>query len=366
MTTENCHCHDYSTGAVAAKVRWHIMGRVNSTTWHKVEYLKWPVDWPAIFGRSGPLLIEIGFGSGLFIAALARARPEANILGIEISIPSLRNAGRKIQRGGLDNVLLIQADARSALTALCSPGSVDGVFINYPDPWPKKDQVNRRLINDDFLDLVASRLKEGGFLDIATDHEAYAAQIEECLQKSLYFTNPNGFAHSHLAGGRISTKYEQVALSEGRRPYYFLWVRSEEPISRLFPPPEEFNMPHVVVRVPASLDEIGHRFQPLHVEDYSMRIRFIDVYQSVSDGKLMIETYIVEDAVQQRIGIEIRSRATGEVVISLAELGFPRPTRGVHLAIGTLVDWLRETYPSTIVVQSTLARHHADTSDKRN
>lgn len=125
-------------------------------------------------------------------------------------------------------------------------------------------------------------------------------------------------------------------------------------------------MPHVVIRTPASLDEIGHRFRPQHVEDYSMRIRFIDMYQSVGDGKLMIETYIVEDAIQQRIGIEIRSRATGELVISLAEVGFPRPTRGVHMAIAALVDWLRETYPSTIVVQSTLARHHADTSDKRN
>lgn len=314
-----------------------------------------------MFGRPGPLLLEIGFGSGLFLAALALSRPEVNIIGIEISIPSIRNAGRKIQRGGLDNVILIQADASSALKALFSPESMDGVYINYPDPWPKKDQLSRRLIDDDFLELLASRLKIGGLVEIATDHEDYATQIEGCLRRSPYFSSENEFAHSHDISGRISTKYEQIALSEGRRPHYFLWVRNEKPVRRLFSPPEELSMPHVVLRVPVSLDEIGHRFKPFDMEVNSTRIRFIDLYQSLGDGKLWIETYIIEDAIQQRIGIEIRARGTGELVISLAEVGFPRPTLGVHLAINTLVDWLREAFPSLIVVQTTLKGHHADT-----
>lgn len=339
---------------------------MKSLTWYKVEQLDWPVDWAARFGHSGPLVIEIGFGSGLFLADLARNRPEANIIGIEISVPSLRNAARKIQRAGLDNVILIQSDARSALQVLCMPDSVESVFINYPDPWPKNEHSGRRLIDDDFLQLLATRLEEGGALDIATDHEEYAAQINDCLQRSPHFMNKTDVAYSHVDVNRVVTKYEQVALAEGRKPYYFKWQRNNRPIENRFNAPKELSMPHVVLRVPADLNEISRHFRPSHVETESSRIRFIDLYQSASDGKIMIETYINEGAIQQRIGLEIRARVTGEMVISLAEVGFPRPTHGVHLAISALVDWLREVYPSLIVVQTTLVGHHADTPDKRN
>ena len=359
-------CHRDATGAFAASAQWHIMRQVESSTWYKVEQLDWPVDWVVRFGRSGPLVIEIGFGSGLFLAALARNRPEANIIGIEISVPSLRNAARKIQRAGLENVILIQSDARSALQVLCVPDSVESVFINYPDPWPKKDHSSRRLIDDEFLELLATRLEKGGVLDIATDHEEYATQINDCLQRDPHFSSTTGVAYSHIDTDRVVTKYEQVALAEGRTPHYFKWQRNGQPIENRFHAPKELSMPHVVLRVPADLNGIGHHFRPSHVETDSGRIRFIDLYQSVSDGKLLIETYINEGAIQQRIGIEIRARSTGEVVISLAEVGFPRPTHGVHLAISALVDWLREVYPSLIVVHTTLVGHHADTPDKRN
>ncbi len=201
-------CHRDATGAFAASAQWHIMRQVESSTWYKVEQLDWPVDWVARFGRSGPLVIEIGFGSGLFLAALARNRPEANIIGIEISVPSLRNAARKIQRAGLENVILIQSDARSALQVLCVPDSVERVFINYPDPWPKKDHSSRRLIDDEFLELLATRLEKGGVLDIATDHEEYATQINDCLQRDPHFSSTTGVAYSHTDTDRVVTKYE--------------------------------------------------------------------------------------------------------------------------------------------------------------
>ena len=66
--------------------------------WYKVEQLPWPADWAALFGRAAPLIMEIGFGSGLFLADLARRRPEANLLGVEISVPALRRAGHKLER----------------------------------------------------------------------------------------------------------------------------------------------------------------------------------------------------------------------------------------------------------------------------
>jgi tRNA (guanine-N7-)-methyltransferase len=328
--------------------------------WYKIEQLDWPTDWPAFFGRPGLLVVEIGFGSGLFLADLARRRPEANVLGLEISAPALRHAARKIERGGLANVRLLQADAPSALQALCAPGSVAEVTINFPDPWPKKDHQARRLINDDFLRLLATRLPPGGALDIATDHEEYAAQIAAALAASPYFESRRDAPFVWEDAGRMATKYEQTARAEGRAPRYFQWRRNGAPAADHYPIPQELPMPHVVLRLPADLAEIGRLIRPESVELESAVARYVDVYHSYSHGSLLIETYIHEGPVRQRIGLEMRARPSGEIVISLAEIGFPRATPGVHQAIRHLVDRLREAYPSLVVVQTTLQEHYAD------
>lgn len=125
-------------------------------------------------------------------------------------------------------------------------------------------------------------------------------------------------------------------------------------------------MPHVVFRLPATVEEIGRKFRPHDVEVGSTRIRFVEAYQSLRDGKLLIETYINEGPILQRLGLELRPRASGEIVISLAEVGFPRPTLGVHHAIANLVDWLRNEYPSLVIVNTTLQGDHANDPHKRN
>lgn len=330
--------------------------------WYKVEQLPWPADWAALFGRPAPLVVEIGFGSGLFLVDMARRRPDVNLLGLEISIPSIRRAARKVHREDLSSVILMQASAEAVLQALCEPGSIDGVIINYPDPWPKKDHFDRRLIDDTFLRLLATRMASGADLDIATDHDDYAGQIAMCLSRSPHFSSRQDTPFSYDDPGRIRTKYEQVALSEGRTPRYFKWRRNDAPIDNSFPFPVELPMPHVVLRLPADLTEIGRHIRPAVIELESTRIRYIDAYQSFHDGKLLIETYVNEDPIQQRIGLEIRSRPAGEIIISLAEVGFPRPTPGVHLAIRYLVDQLREEFPSLVVIQTTLQGDHADRS----
>ena len=336
------------------------MATMSPAIWFKVEQLPWPADWSGLFGRAAPLLMEIGFGSGLFLADWARRRPEANILGVEISIPALRRAGRKLERTGLNNVRLLQADAAAVLRALCQPGDLAEVVINFPDPWPKKDQLARRLIDDDLLCLLASRMTASGALDIATDHDEYAVQIEECLARAPHFDSRAGAPFVLSDPGRLTTKYEQVALSEGRTPRYFLWRRNATPVVETFPIPQEVAMPHVVLRGPVDLDEIGRRFRPTVTEFDGGLVRFIEAYRSLADGKLLIETYINEDPIRQRLGLEVRPRANGEVVIGLAEVGFPRPTRGVHVAVGRLVAWLQAEFPALVIVSTALQESHAD------
>lgn len=329
--------------------------------WYKVEQLPWPADWEALFGRTAPLVVEIGFGSGLFLADLARRQSDLNLLGLEISTPSIRNAEHKIRRGGLSNVILMQATAQAALQMLCQSETVAGVIINYPDPWPKKDHLDRRLIDDAFLRLLATRMLPWADLDIATDHDDYAGQIADCLSRSPYFISRHGAAvFVYDDPGRLRTKYEQIALEEGRTPRYFKWRRNDMSVDDHFPILQELPMPHVVLRLPAELADIGRLIQPAAIELEATRIRYIEVYQSLYDGKLMIETYINEDPIRQRLALEIRARPTGEIVISVAEVGFPRSTPGVHRAIGHLVERLRQEYPSLVVIQTTLEGEHAD------
>ncbi len=341
----------------------HIIALMSWSDWYKVEQLPWPADWAALFGRAAPLVVEIGFGTGRFLIDLARRRPEVNVLGLEISIPAVRIAGRKVQRGSLPNVVLMQASAPAALQALCLPGSVAEVIINFPDPWPKKDQLGRRLIDDGFLCLLATRMAPDAPLDIATDVESYAEQIAACLARSPHFVSRLDAPYALDDPGRLRTKYELAGLREGRPPRYFQWRRNGTPAADPFPIPQEYAMPHVVLRLPADPAEIGRRFRPTVIEREAARIRFIEAYQSLRNGKLLIETYINEEPILQRLALEIRARPAGEIVIALAEVGFPRPTRGVHLAVGALVDWLREEFPSLVVVQSTLQEAHGDRAD---
>lgn len=331
-----------------------------ASIWRTVAEMPWPADWPAVFGREGPLLMEIGFGSGLFLVDLARRRPEANIIGLEIALPSIRNARRKVVKAGLTNACLIKDGAWPVLQVLCAPGSLAGVTINFPDPWPKKGHQARRLIDDDFLRLLASRLQPGADLDIATDHADYADQITACLSRSPHFISRAAAPFVDDVPGRLRTKYEQVALAAGRPPRYYQWRRNDLAVADGFPIPQELRMPHVVVRIPASLDEVGRRFRPWPIDVDPVRLKYLEAYQSFHDGALLVEVYLNEAPVTQRLALEMRPRATGDVVIGLHEVGFPRPTRGVHLAVHHLVRWLQELYPAMVVVQSTLKVDDAD------
>jgi tRNA (guanine-N7-)-methyltransferase len=132
--------------------------------------LPWPMDWTAVFPRPAPLLLEIGFGNADFLLDLAQNRPEANVIGVELSLPSLRKGAKKLATAVLSNACVLQGDAKLVLWTLFTPGSLAEVYINFPDPWPKERHHERRLINGRFLHLLATRMPPDGRLDIATDH----------------------------------------------------------------------------------------------------------------------------------------------------------------------------------------------------
>jgi tRNA (guanine-N7-)-methyltransferase len=154
-----------------------------------VPYEVRPLDFDALFGRRAPRVIEIGFGNGEHLAALAASRPESDFLGIEVHPPGVGHLLQLVAARGLTNVRVSNHDAVEVMTEQIPPASVDEVLILFPDPWHKKRHHKRRIVQDAFLDLVASRLKAGGMLRLATDWVPYAEHMLECLQRSPHYEN---------------------------------------------------------------------------------------------------------------------------------------------------------------------------------
>jgi tRNA (guanine-N7-)-methyltransferase len=318
-------------------------------------YLPWPAPWAEIFGREAPLLIEIGFGSGISLINLAQTRPYANVLGVEIHLPGLRRVEERLSESDLSNLRLVQATGEQALWLLCRPGSVQGLIINFPDPWPKGRHQQRRLLNDAFLDLAATRLVPGAHLDIATDHEAYAAVIQECLQRSPYFESRLDIPFVNEDNNRRRTKYELKAHEAGRICYYFLWRRNEVTAVDRFPIAQEQGMPHLVLRTPLNLDEIVNRFEPSQWQAGPINVRFATLYRSSNGRTLLVDSYINEEPVPQQLALIIRPRGPGELIVNLHTLGFPRPTIGVHFAVWFLANWLLQLETDSAILSHDLA-----------
>jgi tRNA (guanine-N7-)-methyltransferase len=179
-----------------------------------IAFSKRPLHLEEVFGRRAPKILEIGFGMGETTAAIAAAHPEQDFLGIEVHTPGVGSLLRLIEARGLTNLRLIQHDAVEVLDAMIPPLSLDGVHIFFPDPWPKKRHHKRRLVQPDFVALLASRLKPGGYLHLATDWQAYAEQMLAVLGAEPQLENTvAGFAPR--PDYRPQTKFETRALKLG-------------------------------------------------------------------------------------------------------------------------------------------------------
>jgi len=172
------------------------------------------VDLDAVYGRSAPKILEIGFGMGEGLAEISAAHPENDYLGVEVHTPGVGALLKKLGERSLDNVRVIQHDAVEVLTHMLAPGSLAGVHIFFPDPWHKKRHNKRRLIQSPFVRLLAGRIAPGGYLHLATDWEDYALQMLEVLSAEAQLANTTeGF--SPRPDTRPLTKFEQRGLRLG-------------------------------------------------------------------------------------------------------------------------------------------------------
>jgi tRNA (guanine-N7-)-methyltransferase len=162
-----------------------------------VPFQKQLFDWAATFlhpsidnaSRPRPRILEIGFGMGETTAAIAQLRPEDDFLAIEVHLPGVGALLKRIGELGLTNLRLIRHDAVEVLEQMIEENSLDGIHIYFADPWHKKRHHKRRLIQQQFVELLASRIKPGGYLHLATDWHNYAEQMLLVLNRQASLQN---------------------------------------------------------------------------------------------------------------------------------------------------------------------------------
>jgi tRNA (guanine-N7-)-methyltransferase len=173
-----------------------------------------------------PCIVEIGFGMGHSLLAMAEQFPEYHFLGIEMYQPGVGAVLDAMQKRGLNNIRIIREDATEVISRI-SKETLDGVLIFFPDPWPKKRHHKRRLIQFRFLEELVQKLKAGGYLHIATDWQPYAEHIQSVLievsEVSALKAIPEADRLAQKILPRSLTKFEQRGRKLGHEIVEFVY-----------------------------------------------------------------------------------------------------------------------------------------------
>ena len=180
--------------ARALKHYWPVWG---------IDYTPVTLNAEEIFGRKAPLIIEIGFGNGELLASMAAANPDQNFIGIEVHEPGVGHCLLCLHEQSLTNVRLIRHDAIDVLNQQIPDRSLHGVNLFFPDPWPKKRQHKRRIVQADFVSLLSRKIEIGGTFHAATDWVNYAEHIDTTVS-----ANPAFRASEAETSKRPETKFE--------------------------------------------------------------------------------------------------------------------------------------------------------------
>ena len=189
-----------------------------------VPYANRLLDLDALFGRSVPRILEIGFGMGETTAVITQTHPQNDYIGIEVHTPGVGGLCKLIAEKGLSNQRIIQHDAVEVLRNMIPLASLDGVHIFFPDPWPKARHHKRRLIQPSLVSTLANRLKSGGYIHCATDWENYAEQMLSVLSDEPLLKNTVE-AYAPRPAYRPLTKFEQRGLRLGHSVWDLVFRR---------------------------------------------------------------------------------------------------------------------------------------------
>ncbi|MDH5777855.1 MAG: tRNA (guanosine(46)-N7)-methyltransferase TrmB [Gammaproteobacteria bacterium] len=192
-----------------------------------IEQSDQPQDLDAVFGRTAPRILEIGFGNGGALASMAASQPQKDFIGIEVHRPGVGNLLLQVEKQGLTNVRVICADAVEVIRDMLPEQSLDGVCLFFPDPWHKKRHHKRRILQAGFVQLLRSRLKLAATFHMATDWQDYAEQMLEVMDSAEGFSNTAGTGqYVPRPETRPLTKFEQRGQRLGHGVWDLIFIRN--------------------------------------------------------------------------------------------------------------------------------------------
>jgi tRNA (guanine-N7-)-methyltransferase len=185
------------------------------------------LDLDALFERQQPRVLEIGFGNGESLVAMAAAHVDTDFLGVEVHSPGIGHCLLLLEQLALGNVRVLRGDALDLLRCGFDGPAFQRIQIYFPDPWPKKRHHKRRLVRQDTVDLLTSRLLSGGQLHLATDWQQYAEDMLRLLESSAELRNLAGKNQfSEPRGDRPVTRFERRGRQLGHGVWELLFERT--------------------------------------------------------------------------------------------------------------------------------------------
>ncbi len=185
-----------------------------------IPYSEGLLDFRSAFGRSAPVVLEIGSGMGETTAQIAHAHPETDYVAVEVHGPGVGSLLKKVAELGLRNLRIVRHDAVAVLEKMIADASLAGIHLFFPDPWPKKRHHKRRLLQPSFAELAARKLAPGGYLHAATDWPDYATQMDEVLSAISAFERGD-------PQQRPMTKFERRGIGLGHPVRDLLFLRKK-------------------------------------------------------------------------------------------------------------------------------------------
>lgn len=183
--------------------------------------------WDIIFGNRNPLVLEIGCGIGDFVVEMAQRHPDWNFIALDYYNKGCLKTSRRAERASLTNVRIVRDEARAFMARCLQPGSLRAVFINCPDPWPKRCQRKRRLVQEPFIRFLQPFLMPGGELFFSTDFDDYGIDVAHLMERQAEWNNqlqPDTWRHD--LEGYPRTKYMRKFMAEGKQIYFVHYRRT--------------------------------------------------------------------------------------------------------------------------------------------
>ena len=295
-----------------------------------------PTSPETLFRRPGPLVMEVGFGDGWFLAHLARDHPVWNLFGAEVSTGSVMRAFKRLRRERITNVRLYTGHARFVVRNVIPPRALHRVYVNFPDPWPKKRHHDRRLLRTPFFRLLSTRLDDGGALWFTTDHaEYFAFALDEARATGLF-----AIEQRPPPPATLQTKYARKWRAQNLTIQHAVFTKTAEADGDFVPTVETSDIMHHALLAGVlppleSFDKQVHRFKGGHVI-------VLEAMRRVGDEGLVFVTRIEEEDLTQDVLIEARPSRKGEdaVFVGIASFGRPLVTRGTKEAVRAVAEWL--------------------------